>query len=73
VGAFPVVVAPFLLLAAQEHGARFAGDAADGTLLGLIIAQRMAVTALLVIVLSRAATSPVVPNCSPSERTGAPR
>ncbi len=33
--ALPAVVGPFLLLAAEEHGARFAAKAADGTLLGL--------------------------------------
>src|SRR3954452_8753477 len=36
VSAFPAIVGPFLLLSAERHGAAFAADAADGTLLGLV-------------------------------------
>jgi hypothetical protein len=36
VSAFPAIVGPFLLLSADRHGAAFAADAADGTLLGLV-------------------------------------
>lgn len=36
VSAFPAVVGPVLLIAAQQHGAVFAGRAANGTLLGLV-------------------------------------
>ena len=36
VSAFPAIVGPFLLLSADRHGAGFAADAAEGTLLGLV-------------------------------------
>jgi hypothetical protein len=36
VSAFPAIVGPFLLLSVDRHGAAFAADAADGTLLGLV-------------------------------------
>jgi uncharacterized protein DUF3147 len=36
VSAFPAIVGPVLLVAALDHGAAFAADAANGTLLGLV-------------------------------------
>jgi hypothetical protein len=36
VSAFPAVVGPVLLIAFVQHGARFAADLAEGTLLGLV-------------------------------------
>jgi hypothetical protein len=36
VSAFPAIVGPFLLLAAERHGTRFAANAASGTLGGLL-------------------------------------
>ena len=36
VSAFPAIVGPLLLIAAQEHGTAFAARAASGTLLGLV-------------------------------------
>jgi hypothetical protein len=43
VSAFPVVVGPVLLIGAQQHGARFAAVAANGTLLGLVTLSAFAV------------------------------
>jgi hypothetical protein len=41
--AFPLIVGPVLLLAAQRHGAAFAAQAAAGTLLGLVALSGFAV------------------------------
>jgi hypothetical protein len=43
VSAFPAIVGPLLLIAAQEHGTAFAAKAASGTLLGLVALSGFAV------------------------------
>jgi hypothetical protein len=44
VSAFPAIVGPVLLIAALDHGARFAARAAEGTLLGLVALSAFALT-----------------------------
>jgi hypothetical protein len=44
VSAFPAIVGPVLLIAALDHGTRFAARAADGTLLGLVALSAFALT-----------------------------
>lgn len=44
ISAFPAIVGPVLLIAALDHGTRFAARAADGTLLGLVALSAFALT-----------------------------